>query len=292
MGWKAGEYFEDVEVIALCHAIEENNVEEMERLIADGANVKAVGKDGMTPLLWAFPENKFERFECLLKHGADANIFFESNFGVVSQPFHPYPQGGRLFEDRGCHAGQSVTHLACRSPAIEYMKSVLKYKGDPNLVDKKTGEAPLNIVLSRYTTDVRARVELLVTKGADLNRYCKYHLTFPAMQAVKRNQFATALWMLKSGADPKLYQPNGLRKLVHFVVRSERHFPSSNERIGKDYHALVAWLEQHGESLEQAREDEKLWTEKLDPRLAGSAIYEKIREEIIAKRKAKQAEQP
>ena len=205
---------------------------------------------------------------------------------------HPYPQGGRLFEDRGCHAGQSVTHLACRSPAIEYMKSVLKYKGDPNLVDKKTGEAPLNIVLSRYTTDVRARVELLVTKGADLNRYCKYHLTFPAMQAVKRNQFATALWMLKSGADPKLYQPNGLRKLVHFVVRSERHFPSSNERIGKDYHALVAWLEQHGESLEQAREDEKLWTEKLDPRLAGSAIYEKIREEIIAKRKAKQAEQP
>jgi len=39
VGWKAGDYFEDPKVIALCDAIEANEVAEMKRLIAAGAHV-------------------------------------------------------------------------------------------------------------------------------------------------------------------------------------------------------------------------------------------------------------
>ena len=56
-GWKAEDYFTDRKVIALCRAIEANDLAEMERVVKAGADVNAQGKDKMTPLLWAFPDN-------------------------------------------------------------------------------------------------------------------------------------------------------------------------------------------------------------------------------------------
>jgi ankyrin repeat protein len=57
----------------LCKAIEENDVGEIDRLVAAGADVNAKGKENMTPLLWAFPDDKPERFKKLLELGADPN---------------------------------------------------------------------------------------------------------------------------------------------------------------------------------------------------------------------------
>ena len=57
-GWKAKDYFDDPQVIALCQAIEANDLKEIDRLVAAGANVNAKGKGNMTPLLWAYPDNQ------------------------------------------------------------------------------------------------------------------------------------------------------------------------------------------------------------------------------------------
>ena len=56
-GWKAVDCFTDPKVIALCRAIEANDLAEMERLVQAGADVNARVKGNMTPLLWAFPDN-------------------------------------------------------------------------------------------------------------------------------------------------------------------------------------------------------------------------------------------
>jgi len=170
VSWKAEDYFDGPQIIKLCHAIEKNDVDEMNRLIAEDADVNAVGKDGMTLLLWAFPDHKPERFECLLKHGADPNVLFKSDFGVKYRPFHPIPGGENFFEDRGCHLGQSVTHLACRSPKISYMQLVFAHGGNANLIDKKTKETPLSISICRGMPDMKKRTEILLGKGADLIR--------------------------------------------------------------------------------------------------------------------------
>ena len=61
-GWRAEDYFTDPKVIMLCRAIEANDLAEMERLVKAGADVNAQGKDKMTPLLWAFPDNHLPRF--------------------------------------------------------------------------------------------------------------------------------------------------------------------------------------------------------------------------------------
>lgn len=54
--WRAENFFSDTEVIALCRAIEESDLEKMNALIAAGADVNRIGKDVMTCLLSAFPE--------------------------------------------------------------------------------------------------------------------------------------------------------------------------------------------------------------------------------------------
>ncbi|HVU87541.1 MAG TPA: hypothetical protein VHD36_09475 [Pirellulales bacterium] len=284
-GWKAEDYFQDPAVIALCHAIEDNNIKEIERVIADGADVSAVGKDGMTPLLWAFPDRKLDRFACLLRHGANPNVYIESDFGLGQRAFHPHPIGGSTLLDRGCHGGQSVTHLASRSPVIEYLKLVLAHGGDADLIDKKTGEAPLDIVTQHGFLDMKDRVALLLTKKPELNRFCEYHLTYPAMAAVKSQQFGAALVLLKAGADPHLYEPNGERKLVHWVLFEKKRVLQYLPPDGAaEFDALVAWLAQQGETLDQAQADEDQWEViyKKEGRMRG-------RQKIVTDRKAKEA---
>ena len=98
-GWKAEDYFDDPQVIALCKAIEANDLEEMKQLIDAGADVNAKGKGNMTPLLWALPDNQLERFKMLLEHGADSNVIIESDFNTRG----------------GMRAGDSVTHMVFKT---------------------------------------------------------------------------------------------------------------------------------------------------------------------------------
>jgi hypothetical protein len=117
-GWKAENYFDDRKVISLCHAIEANSIKEMERLVADGANANAQGKDNMTPLLWSFPDKKLACFTRLLELGADPNIAIKSDLNTHG----------------GFAAGDSVTHMACRTEFNGYFEAVFAHGGDPNLV--------------------------------------------------------------------------------------------------------------------------------------------------------------
>ncbi len=51
IGLKAEDYFDDPKVIKLCHAIEANDLDKMDQLIADGVDVNAKGKDNVTLVL-------------------------------------------------------------------------------------------------------------------------------------------------------------------------------------------------------------------------------------------------
>jgi hypothetical protein len=284
VGWRAENYFVDKQVIALCHAIEQDDVKEMEQIIAAGANANAIGKDGMTPLLWAFPDGKLERFACLLEHGADPNVVIHSDFNTKSRPFHPSPDGKPILPDRGCHAGQSVTLLAARSPIVEYMKLVFDHGGNPNLLDEKTKEAPLDAAIDRYYYPTRLeRVQILIDKGANLNRYCEYRKSYPAMEAVKNQNYDVALLLLKAGANPKQYQPDDVWKLIHFLLQQEPSVKNYESDRAADFHSLVKWLEQHGENVEEARNEKAI----IDSKFKKAMIPEdhaRIRNQIIKER--------
>ena len=133
--WKAGDYFEDSQVVQLCESIEENDLEAVNRLIEAGANVNAIGKGNMTPLMWAYPDNKRERFEQILKAGADPNVIFTSDFGTGSASIK----------------GASVTHLAAASTFPQHFDLVFEYGGDPNLRQEwgqPSSESPRHVLRS------------------------------------------------------------------------------------------------------------------------------------------------
>lgn len=201
-GWKAEDYFDDPQVIELCGAIERDDLVEMKRLIKAGADVKAVGKDGMTPLLWAYPDNRFERFELLLEHGANPNVFFESNFGIGSwgskNAFHPLPDGSGLIGDWGCHAGETVTHKAAASPYTKYLKVVMAHGGNAKIVDKKTGETPLHVTVG-HNRDVFERVQLLVKHGADPNAHSEWHKAHPIKEIINSGSYDCAIYLRSPG---------------------------------------------------------------------------------------------
>ena len=134
---------------------------------------------------------------------------------------------------------------------------------------------------------MKDRVALLIAHHADLNHYCHYRLTYPDMAAVKAHQYNLALTMLQAGADPKLYQPDGERKLIHVLLVEKRFLPNYAPRKLAEYQALVDWLEQHGESLVTAQADEDHWAAMYKDAFSPEATA-KVRQEIIAQRNGKQ----
>jgi hypothetical protein len=169
--WVAEDYFTDAKVIALCRAIEANDLAEIDRLVAAGADVNAKGKGNMTPLLWAFPDNKLERFTRLLEHGADPNVFVENDFGTRSAIL----------------PGESVTHLAAATSFPGYFEVVFAHGRDANL-PKNTStlgkvETALFCVVKSNAPNKMEKVKLLVAKHANLDHRDASGMT-PTMTAV------------------------------------------------------------------------------------------------------------
>ncbi|QDU58317.1 ankyrin repeat domain-containing protein [Aeoliella mucimassa] len=274
--WNAEDYFDDPQVIALCKAIEANDLEEMEQLIQAGADVTATGKDNMTPLLWAFPDNKLERFKKLLEHGADPNVIVRSDFNTHSSGIRP---------------GFSITHMACKTSFPGYFEAVFEHGGDPNLVEQGQGiipETPIFKIVRNRPADQKERIVTLISLGADLDFINGADVT-PCMQAVSwGEQFDLVLFLLEKGADWKVYQTTINARLAHKMImckrlRGNRWTPETK----RQYDEVKQWLESQGESFEDAEKD-------LDRRQSWQSLppheYSLRIEAEIAERKRREAQ--
>src|SRR5436190_16367837 len=202
VGWKAEDFFEDGKVIALCKAIEASDLKEMERLIKDGADVNAKGKGNITPLLWAYPDNKPERFKLLLENGADPNVFIESDLNVPRSVFLP---------------GDSVTRLTAKSVFPQHFGLVLNHGGDINLVNPRTKECLLSTVIQEARGKTKERVKMLIDRGVDVNNMSD---GIPPIIAAASffGQYKIATILLEAGADPLLRIEDRTTKLTHVLV--------------------------------------------------------------------------
>ncbi|QDT70415.1 Ankyrin repeats (3 copies) [Planctomycetes bacterium MalM25] len=113
IGWKIEDYFDDPSVIELCRAIESDNLVRMKSLVDQGVDINTIGKHGMTPLMWSFPNKRIDCFRWLLEQGADPNVCLT---GTVTNLLI---------------AGRSVTYAAVAAKEETHYPLVLKHGGTP-----------------------------------------------------------------------------------------------------------------------------------------------------------------
>lgn len=266
-GWKAEDYFTDPKVIALCRAIEANNLAEMERLVQAGADVNALGKGNMTPLLWAFPDNQLPRFKWLLEHGASPNVVIESEFNT----------GGFMVP------GDAVTHFVCKTAFPGYFEAVFEHGGNPNLRSRQYDDVPLTLVIQWGPSDREGRIRKLIAAGADPDALSAGRT--PTMKAVSwGGQYGLANLLLDLGADHRVYEANGMRRLIHVAVREEQAFRGNGPQQKADYQGLLERLTARGESIELARKDLQRW----DSWSRTTGEYQRNMDAEIAARKARE----
>ncbi len=246
-GWKAEDFFEDAQVAALCKAIEANDLAEMERLIKQGADVNAIGKGNMTPLMWAFPDNKLPRFTKLLEHGANPNVQITSDLGIPS----------------AFAKGDSVTTRAAQTRFLGYFEAVMKAGGDVSLRDGTLNMPLLHLIVLAMVPDAKERCKLVLDRGAKINEV--HAGGTPTMDAIATaGQYDLAMFLLENGADPFVYREDQLQRLIHCVVSRESELARLQPWQRVMFKRVLDWLVAHGEDADAARADLKRWNQKFN----------------------------
>ena len=235
LGWNAKKFFSDPETIALCHAISAHDLSAVEQWVTP-TTANALGKQGMTPLLWALTENFPEAVELLLKAGADPHVFVEDDFEARKQ---------------GVFKGVAPIHVAAGKEDPVYLKIFLENGADANLKENTVPkESPLFKVINRVKQTKR-HIELLKKYDANLNQP-RLGTSPPIRAAIHLRRFDVAQILLEAGADSTI-TTNGDTRLVHLLLRDRIVLSKRTPQQQKHYQALLKWLDENGESIEKAK---------------------------------------
>jgi uncharacterized protein len=241
MGLKAESYFTDPKVIELCKAIEVNDLAQMDKLIAEGVNVNARGEGNVTPLFWAFPDNKIERFTKLLEAGADPNVQITSNLGLP-----------RVFG-----VNDSVTHLVAKTWFPKYFETTVEHGLDPYIKDSLGGDVVLSLIVHGGPSLIN-RFKLLLKHGWDIN-HTGWSGDNALLTSIQYERYSLALFLLENGADYNYYNPTTNVKAIHQLIPVQGGlYPRPPSPPTPEYLKVLKWLEDHGQDATLAAATIKL----------------------------------
>lgn len=211
--------------LELAKAIHRNDRDKVEKLLKQGINVNELSEENtMTYLLYSVMlDNRFEIAELLLQYNADPNkvskiISKRTNYELYYLP---------------------LTSVSTNKP-IKYMELLLKHGANPNYFYRdNTGNIALNAmpainaaVRSAYIlwewdredfmNDIKARIELLLEYGADINSIGSMGET--VVESANSNT-EIVLYLMDKGADHRLYG----KKMLKRVKNTLRANPNDEE---------------------------------------------------------------
>jgi ankyrin repeat protein len=175
-GLTAQQAFSDPRVVALVEAVSRSDYASADKALKAGANVNAVGSDGISPLLWmlgAAPQVK--PVEYLLKAGANPNYRDER------------------------HKASAMYIAAGGEHTNKLLALLLRYKGDPNMLGPR--DVPLLFTAVQQQRD--DNIKLLVGSGADVN-WTDRHKDTAANQAIDYARFDLIVYFLDHGLTSNL----------------------------------------------------------------------------------------
>jgi len=194
---------------ALEWAVFHGDIAETKKLLAAGADAKAVNAYGASAMQLAADASNTELIRVLLKAGADANS--------------PNPDG------------ETALHLVARAGNVEAAKLLLKAGAEVDARESFGGQTPLMWAVARRHPEM---VELLADKGADVNArsavrdYLRVATAesrakqldrggfTPLMYAARENCGACVEVLLKHKVDINLPDPSGFAPMVIAMLNS------------------------------------------------------------------------
>jgi len=221
-------------LLAVAQAISANNQDAIRTASKAVPDLQAPGRDGMTLLCWAVRETwqrpqLVDAVRTLLSLGADPN----------------YING-----HRDSFAMGNAVHGSAR-----LLQSMLDAGGNPNARDEFARPIILmNWYLVYYKNDQRARLDLLLDRGADINstmpesesQFAGYTLLLyrTRMGPDDNGAYADALRLLERGADPNRVACDGMT-LAKMLIEHRGHF-TTGRRAPAEFATLWDWAEKHG----------------------------------------------
>ncbi|HXA14523.1 MAG TPA: ankyrin repeat domain-containing protein [Opitutaceae bacterium] len=179
---KAEDYFAEPLQVKFAEAVARGNADEIGELIKQGADVNALGRDGMRPLSWAMAKNSLRGFEFLLQNGADANL------AILEPSINKFPL--------------TLLEFSASSESSDYLRLLLKYKGNPNTISSgQLGDRTIIFDAIMHNQIENARV--LIEAGADINQQDSSRSS-PIMTAASINNYDMVYLLLIKGANPLL----------------------------------------------------------------------------------------
>jgi hypothetical protein len=222
-------------LLAVAQAISANDEDAIRAAAKAVPDLQAPGRDGTTLLCWAVRETwqrpeLVDSVKTFLSLGADPN----------------FTNGHRDSFTMG-----NAVHGSAR-----LLQSMLDAGGDPNARDEFGRPIILmNWYLGYYPNDQRARLDLLLDRGADINsampesesEFAGYTLLLYRTEEGRRyssSAYADALHLLERGADPNRVAADGMT-LAKMLVEHRKQF-EAGKGAPAEFVRLWEWAQTHG----------------------------------------------
>ena len=251
-------YFQDKGHVALCQAITVGDLIAVQKLCSDKTIISAQGKNGVTPLFWAYLSRQFAIFEFLLRSGADpdVSVSIPRDDAPVERLF-PFDTGDSVFfmAVKNATSSKWIMLLLQVSPKRQLMQPIVKR----DLLHEFLYLVPGN---ATHTEDV---MKAICRYGVDLNMADETGHT-PLLIAVHRSQYRFASVLLNEGASASCYNAEHYQ-LIHDIARQYKFtmlnfatVPGSLEQWNaspkkKDWDEMLGILRKQGFSLTEALKD-------------------------------------
>jgi uncharacterized protein len=169
--------FFESQYIPLAKAVRNNDLSDIDDLVAKGLDINVVGKHGMTLVMWAIVTKNKKSLDYILKKGANPNYK----------------------DDQGT---QPVGYVGLADDT-DYLKILLDNGADPNGIDRGKYALIAGIMALNYKT-----VYMLLDKGANINVRDKDGNSPAIIILAHLNQFEHVAKFMERGADINLVGDN------------------------------------------------------------------------------------